>query len=266
MEHTPTVDILSTDELRKYISPKYASPSVEVFDEITSTNTVMKERAVCGALHGSIIAASQQSCGRGRLGRSFFSPSASGIYMSILLRPSISPADAPLITTAAAVAVCEAIESLCDAHPQIKWVNDIFINDKKVCGILTESSLSSSGCLDFVVLGIGINVYPPAGGFPEDISSIAGSVFTAVSPSLKNRLAASVYNAFMEHYSSLTEKNYVDSYRRRCMVIGKKINVISNGISTPAHALSLDDDCRLLVRYDDGNESLLSSGEISIRF
>ena len=143
--------------------------------------------------------AGMQTQGRGRLGRSFFSPSDSGLYMSILLRPDMAAADAVKITTAAAVSVALAVEKVSDQKPDIKWVNDIYINGRKICGILTEASFSmESGGLDCAVLGIGVNTYEPEGGFPEAIRDIAGPIFHERKSDMRNRIAAD-----NKHHASL---------------------------------------------------------------
>ena len=148
----------------------------------------------------------------------------------------------------------------------IKWVNDVLTDNKKVCGILTEAALDvESGALSYAVLGIGVNVYPPQGGFPEDIKNKAGALCNKRQSGLKNRLAAEIITRFFGYYSSLTAKTYLDSYRARCIVPGKKITVLTGAKEIPALALGIDDDCRLLVKYEDGKEEYLSSGEISIR-
>jgi BirA family biotin operon repressor/biotin-[acetyl-CoA-carboxylase] ligase len=134
-----------------------------------------------------------QSAGRGRLGRSFYSPGDTGLYMSILLRPALQPENAVLITCAAAVAVSNAIREVCGEEVQIKWVNDLFLHQKKVCGILTEASFSAqTNGLDYAVCGIGVNVYPPENGFPEELASIAGAVCSAPEEGLRDRLAAAI--------------------------------------------------------------------------
>ena len=122
-----------------------------------------------------------------------------------------------------------------------------------------------SGALSYAVLGIGINVYPPVGGFPADIKNKAGALSDTKQPRLKNRLAAEIITRFFSYYSSLAAKTYLDPYRSRCIVPGKNITVLSGDRETPAYAVMIDDDCQLLVRYDDGSEEYLSSGEISIR-
>ncbi|HIQ99759.1 MAG TPA: biotin--[acetyl-CoA-carboxylase] ligase [Candidatus Scybalocola faecavium] len=260
-------DILSVQGIRKYLAPICRELKLEVFPSVTSTNTVLKEQAAAGAPEGTAILAGAQTQGRGRIGRSFYSPSDTGIYLSILLRPNdCSPLQATKLTTMAAVAACEAIEAAARRSAQIKWVNDIFIDGKKVCGILTEASFGlESGHLDYAVLGIGFNAYTPEGGFPENIESIAGSIFLRRENDGKNRLAAEFLNHFMDLYSCRDDHAYVEKYRQRSLVLGKRIRILSPSGTIFATALDVDDQCRLVVRYDDGSTQALSSGEISIR-
>lgn len=179
----------------------------------------------------------------------------------------------------AAVAVCEAIEAVSGEKAQIKWVNDIYVRGRKVCGILTEGSFGlESGLLEYAVLGIGINVYQPDGGFPEELRGIAGAVFDSRQDDAKNRMTAEFLNRFFVYYGSdnyyrtaqhgtgVEVADYVEEYRRRSLVIGKQIVVLSANEAKDAVAIGVDDECRLLVRYADGTEACLSSGEISIRF
>lgn len=239
---------------------------VEFISETESTNAIIKKRASQGEKEGLFVVAGRQTEGRGRLGRSFFSPGDTGLYMSLLLRPCIKAEDAVLITTAAAVSVCEALEKAGVKNPRIKWVNDIFVEDKKVCGILTEASFNPEKAeLDYAVLGVGINVYEPEGGFPEDIKNIAGAVFSQKEENLRNRIAGEFLNSFMAYYHSISEKKHCAEYAKRNFVVGKKINVIKNGTTTPAKALAIDTDCGLLVEYENGERAILNSGEISVR-
>ncbi|MBE6870405.1 MAG: biotin--[acetyl-CoA-carboxylase] ligase [Ruminococcaceae bacterium] len=234
---------------------------------VSSTNTVLREQAEKGAEHGSVFVASSQSAGRGRMGRSFFSPDDTGIYMSILLRPSFDAEKASLITCAAAVAVCKAIEKVCGADVRIKWVNDIFLGGKKVCGILTEASFSmESGKLEYAVLGIGINVYKPEGGFPCEIESIAGYIAEKREKKLRSRLTAQIINEFFSIYGEYEAFDFVDEYKARSFVIGKKVKIIRGDTVKNATVTDIDGKCRLLVEYENGEKDALSSGEISIRF
>ena len=155
------------------LTNKYGLDIIEK-DSVTSTNTELIEMAKNGAKEGTVLIASEQTAGKGRTGKSFYSPEGSGVYLSILLRPDFKPEDALFLTTIAAVATAKAIESVSDKEAKIKWVNDVYLDNKKVCGILTESALSSDmEKLDYAVVGIGINLCPPEGGFPDDIKNIA---------------------------------------------------------------------------------------------
>ena len=172
-----TTDVISVKGIKKYLK---SDLDIEVYKEVTSTNTMLKERGSQGAKEGQVIIANMQTAGRGRIGRTFHSPSDTGIYMSILLRPTdLIPQDAVKITTLAAVCACEAIENVSGKSAAIKWVNDIFMDGLKVCGILTEAAMSlESGNLDYVVLGIGLNAYEPEGGFPEESYNQSGGNLT----------------------------------------------------------------------------------------
>lgn len=235
-------------------------------DCVTSTNDILKEEALKGAPEGTVLIASMQTRGKGRLSRSFFSPDKSGLYMSIILRPKILPEKSVLITTAAAVAVSKAIEHLTDKKAGIKWVNDIFINGKKVAGILTEAAFSGDGkALQYAVLGIGINLFEPENGFPEDLKDIASAVFEKEDPEIRETLIFEILNNFFSYYEKLSAAPHIEEYRNRSIVIGKKINVLSGEAVSPATAIGIDDDCRLQVIYENGEEGIVSSGEISIR-
>lgn len=257
-------DVLCTDSVMRYLNTPL---DVQVVDCVPSTNDVLKAAAENGAKEGTVIIAKEQSHGKGRLGRSFFSPN-SGIYMSILLRPQLSAADSLMITTCAAVAVCEAIEKVCAKDCGIKWVNDIFLNGLKICGILTEASVDfETGGLQYAVLGIGINVAHPKDDFPDELHGIAGALFDELPKvgDIRSRLCAELLNSFFSYYKNLPQRDFMEQYKRRSIIIGKKINVIQNGSKTPATALGIDDDARLFVRYDDGKTALISTGEVSVR-
>ena len=226
-----------------------------------------KTKAIAGYSEGTVLVAGMQTDGKGRLGRRFYSPADTGVYMSILLRPSdIPPSKALRLTTAAAVAVCRAIESVSGKDPKIKWVNDVYLDNRKVCGILTEGAVSlESGSLDYVVLGVGINVYRPEKGFPADIEDIAGYIFDEKTNDGKNMIAAAFLNNFMKIYQSGDFESYIDEYRKRSFIIKKNINVINDGSIRKAFALDIDDNCRLIVCFEDGTMEHLDAGEISIR-
>lgn len=259
-------DILSSQGIEKYLKPVCSHIKIQTVPATVSTNTLVREKAALGASEGLVIAANTQTQGRGRIGRSFFSPADTGIYMSLLLRPAqYSSRQAVKLTTMAAAAACDAIENISKKKAQIKWVNDIYMDNKKVSGILTEASFGlEDGLLEYAVLGIGINVYPPKEGFPKEIARTAGSVFSASLSDGKNLLAAEFLNSFMTYYSMPEQKDYIKTYRDHSLVIGKEIQVHLPGENRKALALDIDDQCRLLIKYEDGEIQRLSSGEISV--
>lgn len=229
-----------------------------------STNSDIKRAALAGEPEGLVIIADRQTAGRGRMNRAFFSPEDTGLYMSVLLRPKMRASDSALVTAAAAVAAAEAIEAVSQRAARIKWVNDIFLGDKKVCGILAEGSVAADGALQFIALGIGINVQAPSGGFPDLLSQTACAVFDAPAPPCaREHLAAAVLKR-LHRYRSAQTRDFLPAYRERSMVIGKPIHILSGDHQIPARALAIDEDCRLVVETKDGIFSLCS-GEISIR-
>lgn len=260
-------DILSAQGIQKYLEPVCRGLKLAVFPTLESTNTLVREKAAVGTPEGYTVVANTQTRGRGRSGRSFYSPADTGIYLSLLLRPHhYSSIQAVRLTTMAAVAACEAIETVSSQKAMIKWVNDIYVAGKKVCGILTEASFGlEDGYLEYAVLGVGINVTPPAGGFPSELKEIAAALFDHPQSDGKNRLAAEFLNRFMTHYSSPRSNAYIEDYRSRSLVIGKEIQVLLPDRTRKALALDVDQECRLLVEYADGKREYLTSGEVSIK-
>lgn len=240
--------------------------SVTALESTDSTNTCVRRLAEAGAPEGSVVVAAAQTAGRGRSGKSFLSPAGTGLYMSILLRPQLAMGDALLITTAAAVAVAHAVERVAAVKAQIKWVNDVYVDGKKVCGILTEGALDlENGGLRYAILGIGINICPPAGGFPPELAPIAGALTGAGGEALRAPLAAAVLDEFFALYPHLTEKPFYDDYVSRSLLTGRQIEVLRGGTRLPATALGIDRDLHLRVRYADGSEENLAAGEVSTR-
>ena len=262
----PDSDVLSEQGVLRYLPGECAEMPLTVLDCVGSTNDLVRQKAAEGAPEGTVIIAQQQTGGKGRLGRSFFSPKDSGLYLSILLRPTLEVSRAVRITTCAALAVCDAIEFAAGKKPDIKWVNDVYLDGRKVCGILTEASVSmESGGLDYAVLGIGINVYEPQGGFPEEIKDIAGAVSKHRTADLKNKLAATIISSFMRYYKDIAQGGFRDDYSRRLMWKGEQIIAVSGENTTPCRIVDVDEECRLEVELENGEHKLISSGEISIR-
>ncbi|MBO6140737.1 MAG: biotin--[acetyl-CoA-carboxylase] ligase [Ruminococcus sp.] len=243
--------------------------TVDVRHTVTSTNDLLKQLAIDGAPEGYALIAAEQTAGKGRLGRKFYSPDGSGVYISLLLRPKMKAEDSLFITTSAAVAVSRAIETVSEGRikPKIKWVNDIYVNSKKVCGILTEASVSfESGMLDHAILGIGINITTPEGDFPEEIKGIATSLFGHMEQgNIRNRLTAQVLSELTKLLDDPSRDDYLEEYRKRQMLIDRDVNVIKGEQKRAARALGIDERARLLVKYEDGSREALISGEVSVK-
>lgn len=261
------IDAISVNGVTKLLDEEIKSKiKIEVKEAVGSTNDEVKALAIKGEGEGYLLVSRAQTKGKGRLGRSFFSPDGTGVYMSLLLRPECKAEETMLITTAAAVAVCRALGKIGVLDSKIKWVNDIFLDGKKVCGILTEAGFGAKGNVpDYVVLGVGVNMYAPKKDFPQELKHIAGAVFTEEKEGVCNRFVAEFLNAFYEFYKKLSERTHIAAYREKCFVIGKEINVISGGNITRATAVDIDNNCNLLVEYPDGTKASLSTGEISIK-
>ncbi len=243
--------------------------SLKVYSSLDSTNTEVRRLAAGEAAEGVVVIAQEQKQGRGRQGRHFFSPPSTGLYMSVLLRPrqEVSPL---LITTAAAVAVAQAIEEITDVTAQIKWVNDIYCHGKKVCGILTEGSfLLGSSRLQYAVLGIGVNLSSPHTGFPQEIQNRAGSLYQNEKPPvfLKEKLAAAILTHFWKWYEDLNTKGHLEEYRRRSLLMGETVEVLTTTgtVTDVAVVTGISDTFALQVTTTNGVKKELSSGEVSIR-
>ncbi len=259
------IDVISYEGIKSFLSRELKDKlNINTEKTVTSTNTIVKEIGRKGESEGYVLISESQAQGRGRLGRSFFSPDGTGVYMSILLKPSIQPEDITLITTAAAVSVCLALERLGVSEPLIKWVNDVFVDGKKVCGILTDGSFSSAEAVDFAVLGVGINIYEPLNDFPEELKTIAGGVFTEKEAGLRNRFIAYFLESFFEFYGDLVSRKHISEYKKRCFIIGKEVCFTSDGKEYNATAVGVDENCGLHVIFDTGESLTLSTGEVSV--
>lgn len=258
-------NVLSPQGITKYLrDPNFYK--VSVVKTVDSTNNAVKAMGAEGLPEGTVLAAEQQTSGKGRQGRSFLSPPWEGVYFSILLRPNMSAADAGFITSAAAVAVSDAVEAVTGKQCGIKWVNDVFFAGKKICGILTEASVDiEAGGLEYAVLGIGVNITVHEDKLPEDLRSIVGGIANNCGGDIRNRLIAEILNDFQGYYNELPQKTFLSKYRARSTVTGRDIFVIKPNSKRPAFAVKIDDECRLIVRYEDSTEETLSSGEVSIR-
>ena len=223
-----------------------------------STNSKVREMALHGAAEGVTMIVEHQTAGRGRRGRTFHSPQG-GLYLSTLLRPP-QPVKPGLITCLAAVAAARAIESLCDLFVEIKWVNDLYINDRKVAGILAEGVLSPAGELTAVVLGIGLNV---TGDLPEELSAIATTLEAEGATLCREDLAAAFLNQWERVYTAPVEEGMAE-YIKRNLVIQREVTVVQGNQTYPATALAVTAEGHLVVRTAEGQREL-TSGEVSLR-
>lgn len=233
-----------------------------VLDETDSTNNYAKNLASKGAEHGTTVLAEAQTLGKGRIGRTFVSPKEKGLYMSVIIRPDFSLEFSPLITSAVSVAVAESIEQLTNCHTQIKWVNDVYINNKKICGILTEASLGLEyNSLDYAVVGIGINVLShDFGELNSTVTSIQQETGEKIS---RNKLCETVLKNIGLHLSGITKKLHLNEYRRREMLTGNMISANIGSEKIIGKALGIDDNANLIVQTDSGIRTLVS-GEANL--
>lgn len=255
---------LSEKRIRAHLCAEIGD--IRVFSEIDSTNAEARRLSLSGISHEVLLVAEQQSAGRGRLGRSFYSPNGMGIYMTYLWQPHEVAGDVVSVTTAAAVSVCRALTSmpLLDRMPfSIKWVNDIYLADKKVCGILTEAITDpQSGQIDSMWIGIGINVAPMT--FPPELSDIATSL--ATSELDRNDLIARIVNEFHKILRDPDRYGHMPYYRAHSMVIGKAVNTVCADQTVPGVVLDVDREGGLVIRREDGSIETIHSGEVSLRF
>lgn len=258
-------DVLSVEGIKHYLDNK--DKPIYVYQEIESTNNTLKKLAAEeNAPEGTCIISDYQTRGKGRLGRQFFSPKGSGLYLSFLLRPAGAVSDNLKLTAQAAVAVYRAVKKVLDIDLDIKWVNDLYYQKKKVCGILSEGQTSmEAGKLEFVVVGIGINLYEPENGFPEDIRDKAGTILGKRDQNNsfdRNMLAAELIETF---YETIKENELSPEYIERNIIPGKEIVVIDGTEQRMAEALAILPDGRLQIREKDGSIKALVFGEVSVK-
>lgn len=241
------------------LGAQFDGVSVHVFDEIDSTNTEAKRMASGGFLGDALLVAHSQTAGRGRMGRSFYSPNGTGAYFSILHTLRAPLCDAVAITSAASVAVMRAIRALTGIQTQIKWVNDLYYNEKKVCGILTEAV--SAGEHTHVIVGIGINL--DTADFPEELSGIAGSLNAKIDPAA---LISKIYGEIAHYLQDPSSREWLDDYRAHSMVLGRRVTWIEAERARTGVAEAIDGDGALLIRDEKNDLVRLHTGEISLRF
>lgn len=259
-------DILSAPGIKMYL-PSHIDCKLKVHKQVTSTNTIAKELAVSGtaqSVHGTVIMAEQQSEGKGRRGRSFFSPPGHGIYMSLVLDSSQMGHDPTLITVYTAVAVSEAVQEICNVSPKIKWVNDLFLNGKKFCGISAEAVMDiEGGTIGWIVVGIGIN-FTLSEEVPSEFVPIVGSIFEGKPPVTRNRLVASIIEKMLSG-TKVDQLSLIEKYKQKMFMLGKKVRVEWADAPYYATALDVNQFGNLLVQNEAGEIMTLTAGEISVR-
>lgn len=263
-----TTDVLTYEKISSYLNTKYIGREIIYLDSVNSTNVKAKELAANNSVEGTVVIAEEQTQGRGRLGRSWSSPKKQGIWMSVILRPKMKSQDAVKITQVAAAAVWKAINHI-GISAKIKWPNDIVINSKKVCGILTEMS-GELNRLNYVIVGIGVNVNTDMDSFPEEIRHMATSLMLE-SNNMVNRkeLAALILNYFEElydeanNYGSFT--NSMKICRENSVLLGKTIKLTIKGEEQEVRALDINEEGELIIQDKEGIISKVISGEVSVR-
>jgi BirA family biotin operon repressor/biotin-[acetyl-CoA-carboxylase] ligase len=259
---SPEDDHISSAVIAGYLPEDYRNLTIFVHKEIDSTNTEAKRLLANGHTGKALILAESQTGGRGRLGRSFYSPAHTGVYMTLITQPDAALEDAVSITTAASVAVARAIKMLTAQEPQIKWVNDVYVDGKKVCGILTEAVTDfETGTAQSILVGIGVNVSTDQ--FPAEMADTAGAL--RASGLSRNRLIAVIASELLRLAEDLSDKSYMDEYRRHSFVIGKEIVYYEKNERFYAKAIGISDQGELIVQGEDGVQRLLKSGEITLR-
>ncbi len=253
-------DTISKDKINSLICD--TSYNITVLETVNSTNLYLKELAKNNSPHGTVVIANKQTNGRGRLGREFFSPADTGIYMSVLIQPDKIKLNSGLLTIAAGVAVCRVFKNLCCDRPLIKWVNDIFVGGKKVCGILAEGLTNPSQGINNIIVGIGINVTTAVTDFPDELSNIAGSLFPE--DATRNEIVAKILTEFKKLYTDNDSGELIEEYKSLSLVINKEISFVINGKPHTGTATDINMDGNLVVTLKNGETITLKSGEVSL--
>lgn len=249
-------------DLQKIIAHCKGDYHIELLEETDSTNRRLRKVAEDGAPEGSVLFALHQTAGKGRMGRTFFSPAESGLYFSILLRPQ-AMADGMKITAAAGIAVAEAVQEVLGIDLSIKWVNDLYLGNKKVCGILAESAMDGKGGFDYCILGIGLNVFEPQ-HWEDALDQIAGALLPEMQENVMEPLAAAILDRFFGWYPKLSDPQLMDAYRSRSFLQGKRVTAVRGEFRTVGVVQGISDEGELLLQTDDGELLSICSGEVRL--
>ena len=260
-------DVITQAELKSILKTRWIGNRLEYFDETDSTNIRARKLAEEGAPHGTLVVADRQTAGKGRRGRSWVSPAGTGIWMSMVLRPSMAPMSASMLTLIAGLAVVKGVKESTGLEAMIKWPNDAVLNGKKICGILTEMSTEVE-CIRYVIPGIGINVN--IDDFPEEIRDKATSLKLEAGRNIKRSpVIAAVADSFEYYYDIFMKTSNMsglkDDYNKALVNKDREVLVLDPRGQYKGRALGIDDEGSLLVRQEDGNVSAVISGEVSVR-
>lgn len=257
--------IISSEIIASALETKALGQNIIVLDKTVSTNSYAKAIAAEGASHGTVVIAEGQTGGRGRLGRSFSSPKGKGLYMSVILRNVTDVALAPMITPAAAVAAAEAVRKTCGADVRIKWVNDLYLCGRKICGILTESSVKGGGALDYAVVGIGLNVLGSDKALGEGLESIATTIEHETGQKYsRNALCAEILGSLERTLEALHTGSFLEVYRRLELLTGNMITACPSDETITGKAIGIDDRAGLIIQLEDGSVRALTTGEANL--
>lgn len=259
-------DLLFPNEIREGLDTKvFGKRDIVYFTETDSTNTRAKDLAARGAPEGTLVISERQTKGRGRKGRSWFSPSQGGIYTSLILRPSISPSEAPKITLLSAVVVAETLRSLTGLSAIIKWPNDILINGKKIAGILTEMSTEMDS-IDHIVVGLGLNVNTPS--FPDDIREKATSIFIETGKHFPRVRFIQEYLKWYEEYYEIFKRTgfepVIKRWKELTNIIGQRITVEMVSKKYSGEVQDIDKDGVLILKDNKGKSHRIFSGDVTL--
>lgn len=261
-------DLLTPDEIKPYLKSRWLGKKIHYFPCLDSTNTKAYELALKGAEEGEIVIAESQEKGKGRLGRTWFSPPYLNLYLSVILRPKIPPHQAPIITLMAAVATAKAIEKCSGLRPSIKWPNDLLLRGRKVAGLLNEIQ-SEMDRVHFVILGIGVNLNLDQKNFPREIRSIATSIKREKGQAISRKeFLASLLHQLEEWYEIFLEKGndpILNAWRKQSLIKGKPVKVTSFGETLSGVAVDVDSDGALLLRMEDGKQKRVLAGDVEFK-
>ncbi len=254
-------DALTRERMREALGDAFDEVSVITLEECGSTNDEAKKLALEGVSRPVLIVADRQLAGRGRLGRSFYSPSQTGLYCSILYPTNEPLQNAVSVTGAASVAVMRAIRGTAVKETEIKWVNDLYLDGKKVCGILTEALTGVGAYEAHLIVGIGVNLTTDA--FPEEISSIAGAVGGACTS--RAELLAAIWRELSPYLKNPSDRSWLEDYRSHSMVLGRQIEWIRGEERRQGIASEITEEGALVALLPNGERELLRTGDISVR-